>query len=142
MSASLLAFSSTRQLDRDHNMKEYLKTFKTFEFKHPFLQKISGLWRRDAEQPPLEIVDTHTTDPAQSEYPANIYFAPGELDEDYLTEPKRSAILQFAANFGKDIIHLPSKPKGRVLIGVGVAAMVIAGAKVIYDHHSKKPKES
>jgi hypothetical protein len=131
-----------RQSGSDPNMKEYLRIFKTFEFKHPFLQKISGLLRHKSEQGPLGIVDKHTTDPAQSEYPANIYFAPGELDEDYLTEPKRSAILQFAADFGKDIIHLPSKPKGRVLIGVGVAAMVIAGAKVIYDHHSKQPKES
>lgn len=122
-------------------MKERLNNLKAYVLlQRPFTDSLSRIIRFRAKPESLEapiVQQDFEYDPAKSEYLADIDSVPGELDEDYLDEPKKSAIIEFAANFGKDIIHLPAKPKGRILIGVGVATMLIAGAKIIYDHHAR-----
>lgn len=124
-------------------MKERIQSFREYiDQQRPFLQTLNRIFRNKVvvDSPQTVVEKDFNNDPAKSEYLASIYYAPGELDEDYLYEPKRSTVLEFAAKFGKDIIHLPAKPKGRLLIGVGLAAMLIAGAKVVYDHQAKNKK--
>lgn len=117
-------------------MKELLPTFRShLEHIKPFLNSL--LRRRELTISSVSPV-TASPDPKFSEYLANIYMAPGELTEQSLFEPRRSAIIEFARQTGKDIIHLPSKPQGRVLIGVGLAAMAIVGAVKIYEHNLRK----
>lgn len=125
-------------------MNERLANFNKYIFlQRPFIENILRKlpFRKPTPTPLDDTEQDYHIDPSSSEYLANIDTIPGELDEDYLIEPKRSSVLEFAANFGKDIIHLPAKPKGRVLIGVGVAAMLIGGAKIIYDHQRSKKRD-